>query len=143
MCSRLLSLLLDTWCVARESGMTVILDLSVTLAAPSPGAAPEVLASIALRCDALELSHRAICSLTPSPHSGDRRWSGSGTWRDTGSGPTSSFSLEAKRWKPTCLKLGSGSTRCSSVSVHYSGEARSSFSAIFCNTAHQSTPHHR
>jgi hypothetical protein len=38
--------------------MTVILDLSVTLAAPSPGATPEVLANIALRCDMLGLSHR-------------------------------------------------------------------------------------
>jgi CHAT domain len=36
--------------------MTEILDLAVTLTAPPMGAAPEVLASIALRCDALGLS---------------------------------------------------------------------------------------
>jgi len=37
--------------------MTEILDLAVTLTVPPTGAAPEVLASIALRCDALGLSH--------------------------------------------------------------------------------------
>lgn len=45
--------------------MQGVLDLSVTLTAPPPGADPKVLASITLRCDALGLSHSG--DLLPDP----------------------------------------------------------------------------
>jgi hypothetical protein len=52
--------------------MASILDLSVTLTPPPQGAASEVLASIALRCDALEgLNHSG--NLLTNPLSKEER----------------------------------------------------------------------